>query len=163
MLGNYVKIALRTLSRSKLYAALNVAGLTFGLTCFVLIGLYLFDELTFDQQHDKADRIYRVIEHRKDKTQELTIAAASYLLAEESRKQLPQVENTVRISRVGRANLSSPENPVKFQETIAFADPSLMEIFDFEVVDGETKTALNEPNSIIIVEELAQRLFNSPA
>ncbi|MBD0256625.1 MAG: ABC transporter permease [Cytophagales bacterium] len=161
MLGNYTKIALRTLSRSKLYAVLNVAGLTFGLTCFVLIGLYLFDELTFDRQHDKADRIYRVIEHRKDKTQELTIAAASYLLAEESKKQLPQVENTVRISRVGRANLSSSENPVKFQETIAFADPSLMEIFDFEVVDGETKTALQEPNSIIIVEDLAQRLFNS--
>ena len=66
MLGNYAKIALRTLSRSKLYAALNVAGLTFGLTCFLLIGLYLFDELTFDGQHAKADRIYRVIEHRKD-------------------------------------------------------------------------------------------------
>ena len=56
MIKNYFKTAWRNLWRNKLYTMLNVAGLTFGISCFLLIGLYLFDELTFDQQHSKADQ-----------------------------------------------------------------------------------------------------------
>src|SRR5437762_12935777 len=93
MLRNYFKIALRTLFRNKLYTVLNVAGLSFGITCFLLIGLYVFDELLFDQDHSKVDRIYRVIEHKNVKGEETTIAAASHKLAEESKKTLAEVEN----------------------------------------------------------------------
>ncbi|GAB2577712.1 ABC transporter permease [Spirosoma areae] len=161
MLRNHLKIAFRTLSRHKLYTALNVAGLTFGITCFLLIGLYLFDELTFDQQHSKTNRIYRAIQHKKTPTEDLTIAASSYKVAEESKKSIGEIENSARITRTGRANLSNPENKNTFQETVTFGNPGLLEIFDFEAVDGNSKSALNEPNSIIIVEELAQRLFNT--
>src|SRR5882672_4930919 len=101
MIKNYFKTAWRSLMRHKLYTSLNVAGLTFGISCFLLIGLYLFDELTFDEQHRKADRIYRVIEHKTVKGQETTIAAASYRLAEESRKTIAEVENTTRVQRTG--------------------------------------------------------------
>src|SRR6186997_2930446 len=104
MIKNYFKIAWRSLWKNKLYTTLNVAGLSFGITCFLLIGLYLFDELTFDQQHTKAGRIYRVIEHKNVKGEETTIAAASYKLAEESKKTIGEVENTTRIQRNGRAN-----------------------------------------------------------
>jgi putative ABC transport system permease protein len=161
MLRNHLTIAFRTLSRNRLYTALNVAGLTFGITCFLLIGLYLFDELTFDQQHRHADRIYRAIQHKKTPTEDLAIAASSYKLAEESKKRIGEIENAARITRTGRANLSNPENKNVFQETIAFGTPGLLELFDFEVLDGSGKSALNEPNSIIIVEELAQRLFGT--
>src|SRR5258708_33184361 len=99
MLRNYFKIALRTLIRNKLYTVLNIAGLTFGLSCFLLIGLYLFDELTFDQQHSNADRIFRVVEHKTVNGESTTIAAASYNLAEESKKKIHGVENTTRIRR----------------------------------------------------------------
>ncbi|GAB3494828.1 ABC transporter permease [Spirosoma knui] len=159
MLRNYVKIALRTLSRNKLYTALNMAGLTFGLTCFLLIGLYVFDELTFDQQHSRASRIYRVIEHKTVNGEATTIAAASYKLAAESKKSLAEIENTTRISRPGRANLINPENPVNFQETITNADENFLRIFDFPLLSGDRNTALKEPNSIVINEGLALRLF----
>src|ERR1700750_2272336 len=102
MIKNYLKTAWRTLMRHKLYTSLNVAGLTFGISCFLLIGLYLFDELTFDGQHSKADRIYRVIQHRNVKGEQATIAAASYQLAEQSKKRIAEVENTTRIQRIGR-------------------------------------------------------------
>ena len=161
MLRNYLKIAFRTLRRNRLYTALNVAGLTFGITCFLLIGLYLFDELTFDQQHGKTNRIYRAIQHKKTPNEDLTIAASSYKVAEESKKRIGEIENSARIARTGRSNLSNPENKNTFQETITFGNPGLLEIFDFEAADGNSKSALNEPNSIIIVEELAQRLFNT--
>lgn len=161
MLRNYLTIAFRTLSRNKLYTTLNVAGLTFGITCFLLIGLYLFDELTFDQQHRKTSCIYRAIQHKKTPTEELTIAASSYKVAEESKKRVGEIESSARIIRLGRANLSNPENKNTFQETIALGSPELLKMFDFEAIDGDSKSALTEPNSIIIVEELAQRLFNT--
>ncbi|WP_460948240.1 ABC transporter permease [Spirosoma daeguense] len=161
MIRNYLKITVRTLRRNKLYTTLNVAGLTFGVTCFLLIGLYLFDELTFDQQHSQASRIYRAIQHKKSSTEDLTIAASSYKVSEESQKSIGEIENTARIVRTGRANLTNPENKNTFQETITYANSGLMEVFDFEAVDGISKSALKEPNSIVIVEEFAQRLFNS--
>src|SRR5688500_9902664 len=160
MIKNYFKTAWRSLIKNKLYTALNVAGLTFGISCFLLIGLYLFDELTFDKQHSKADRIYRVIEHKTVNGEATTIAAASYKLAEESKKTIAEVEDTTRIRRTGRANLINPENPVNFQETVTVADEHFLEIFDFPLISGDKKTALQEPNSIIINEDLANRLFN---
>ncbi|CAN5150530.1 ABC transporter permease [soil metagenome] len=161
MLRNYLKIAFRTLSRHKLYTVLNVAGLTLGIACFLLIGLYLFDELTFDQQHSRASRIYRAIQHKKTPAEDLTIAASSYKIAEEAKKSIGEIENSARFVRTGRANLSNPENRNTFQETITFGTPEMLEIFDLEAVEGNVKSGLNEPNSIIIVEELARRLFNT--
>ncbi len=161
MIKNYFKIAWRSLWKNKLYTTLNVAGLTFGISCFLLIGLYLFDELTFDEQHSKADRIYRVVEHKTVNGEATTIAAAGYKLAEESKTKIAEVENTTRIQRTGRANLLTPENPTNFfQETVTVGDEHLLEIFDFPLIAGDRKTALQEPNSIIINEDLARRLFN---
>ena len=161
MIKNYFKTAWRNLWKNKLYTTLNVAGLTFGITCFLMIGLYLFDELTFDEQHSKADRIYRVIEHKNVNGEATTIAAAGYKLASESKKGIAGVENTTYIQRTGRANLLTPENPSNFfQETVTVADEQLLEIFDFPLLSGDKKTALQEPNTIVINEDLAKRLFN---
>ena len=161
MFRNYFKTAFRTLFKNKLYTTLNVTGIAFGLSCFLLIGLYVFDELTFDQQHSKANRIYRVVEHKTVNGEATTIAGIGYRLAEESKKVISGVENTTRIQRTGRANILSTENPGNFfQETVTVADQSFLEIFDFPFISGDKKTALTEPNSIIINEDLAMRLFN---
>lgn len=161
MFRNYFKTALRTLSKNKLYTTLNIAGLTFGLSCFLIIGLYIFDELTYDQQHNNADRIYRVIENKNVNGESTVIAAAGYQLAAQSKKVIPGVENTTSIQRMGRANILNPDNPSNFfQETVTAADENLLTIFDFPLIEGNKNTALKEPNSIIITEDLAMRLFN---
>lgn len=159
MMKSYFKIGLRNLWRSKLHSVLNITGLTFGIVCFFLIGLYVFDELTFDQQHRNAERIYRVVEHKNVRGEATAIAAAGYKLAEESKNSIPEVENTARLQRIGRANLVDPENPVPFQETVTIADEHFLEIFDFPLISGEKHTALKEPASIIINEDLAMRIF----
>src|SRR5687767_15704275 len=105
MIKNYFKIAWRTLYDKKLYSTLNIAGLTFGMTWFFLIGLYLIDELTFDRQHAKADQIYRIIEHRQVNNESTIIAAVGFKLAEESKRTIPGVTTTTRMQRTGRANL----------------------------------------------------------
>ncbi len=162
MFKNYFKTAFRTLIRNKLYSVVNIAGLTFGLTCFLLIGLYVFDELTYDQQHSKGDRIYRLIEYKTADGESTVIAGASYRLAEESKKSIPAVENTTRVQRIGRANILNPENPTNFfQETVTVADDQLLKIFDFPLVAGNKEVALQAPNSIVITQDLAQKLFGN--
>jgi putative ABC transport system permease protein len=127
----------------------------------LLIGLYIFDELTYDQQHSKGDRIYRVIEHKTVNGELTTIAGAGYKLAEESKKSIPAIENTTRMQRMGRANILNPENPTNFfQETVTVADNQFLKIFDFPFLVGNKVTALQAPNSIVITEDLAKKLFN---
>ena len=115
MFKNHLKIAWRTLYDNKLYSTLNIAGLTFGLTWFFLIGLYLYDELTFDQQHSNADRIYRVVAEKKTPTESNTVAAGGFKLATETKAKIAGVENTTKLVRTGRGNLVDPANPVPFQ------------------------------------------------
>jgi putative ABC transport system permease protein len=161
MIKNYFTMGWRNLWKSKLYSSLNVLGLTFGIVCFLLIGLYVYDELTFDNQHLHADRIYRVITHEKNPSNEATtVAAAGYMLAEESRHSFPEIEKTTRIQRAGRANLVDPENPVNVQETVTIADEYFLQVFDFPLIEGDRRTALKEPNTIVITEDLAMRIFN---
>lgn len=161
MFKNYLRTAVRTLLRNKLYTTLNIAGLTFGLSCFLLIGLYLFDELTYDTQHANAGRIYRVIEHKIVNGESTTIAAAGYKLAEESMKSVPGVESTTRVQRQGRANILSVDNPANFfQETVTVADERFFRVFDFPFIAGDRNTVLASPNTMVITEELAIKLFN---
>ena len=161
MIKSYFKTGWRNLWRNKLYSSLNVTGLTFGIVCFLLIGLFVFDEMTFDLQHANVERIYRVVEHKNVSGEATTIAAAGFKLAEESKNSIPEVENTARFMRIGRANLVDPENPVPFQETVSIADENFFKIFDFPLLEGDRHTVLKEPNSIIINEDLAMRIFNS--
>jgi putative ABC transport system permease protein len=161
MFKNYFKTALRNLWKNKLYTSLNIAGLTFGISCFLLIGLYLFDELTFDRHHSRVNDIYRVVENKTVDGKATTIAAAGYKLAEESKRSIIGVENTTRMVRTGRANILNPENPENFfQETVTTADENFFQVFDFPLLQGDRKTVLKEPNSIVISEDLAKRLFN---
>jgi len=162
MIQNYLTVALRNLSRNRLYAALNIAGLTFGLTGFLLLGLYIFDELTFDGYHARAGRIYRIIEHQKTKTEDLNIAGTSYRLASDSKQNISEIENTARLARFGRANLTNPERPdYRVHEVLTIADNGLMEMFEFEAIEGDPRTALKEPNTVAVTEDIAQRYFGS--
>lgn len=161
MINSYFKIGWRSLVKNKLYSALNVTGLTFGIVCFLLIGLYVYDEFTFDNQHTQRDRIYRVISHTQNPSNGLTVvAAAGYMLAEESPNAIPEVQSTTRIQRTGRANLVDPENPVHVQETVTIVDENFLQVFDFPMIEGDRRTALKEPNSIVITEDLAMKIFN---
>ncbi len=161
MFRSYFKTGIRNLWRSKLHSFLNITGLTFGIASFLLIALYVFDELTFDQHHTKAERIYRVVEHKNVRGETSTIAAAGFKLAEEAKASIPEVENTTRMQRIGRANLVDPENPVPFQEDVTIADENFLEIFDFPLIEGDKHTALKEPASIVINEDLAMRIFGT--
>jgi putative ABC transport system permease protein len=103
-----------------------------------------------------------VIEQRNTNGEELTIAGTSYMLSEESKTKIPGVETTTRISRLGRDNIRNPANRQNMlQETVTYSDDSFFKVFDFEFIGGDKNTALKEPNTIVLTESMARKLFGN--
>src|SRR5215212_550258 len=132
MITNYIKTATRSLVKNKVYSLINILGLTLGLACFMLIALYIFDELTFDRFHKDAANISRVVE---DKTsadgKESRVAAVAYNLSAHAKADLPEIKNATRLSMIGRANVMNDENTKTFYESFWLADKEFLKVFDF--------------------------------
>ncbi len=160
MLRNYFKIALRNLWKNKTYSFINIFGLTLGLVCFLLIALYVFDELTYDGFHKNASRIYRVVETKvSPEGKETKVAAVAYKISGQSPLDIPEVKMAARFSTFGRANVSAPGSTNVFYESFNIANPDFLNVFDFKLLEGDRKTALKAPQSVILTEDMAKKLF----
>ncbi len=164
MLINYFKIAVRNLLRSKAFSLINIIGLTVGLTCCLLIMLFVRHELSYDQFQERFERIYRITYlPRFAGTEEplaLTPPPVSPLLTEnfseiETSARLFQSPATVEIKSQGEAAA------VKYdEERFYFADPTILNIFSFDFVQGSPQNALRDRFSVVLTESVAQRYFN---
>jgi putative ABC transport system permease protein len=164
MFKNYFKIAWRNLVKNKVFSFINIFGLTVGLTSFLLIALYIFDELTFDAFHKNADNIYRVIEHKiTPEGKEIKNAGAGYQVSEKAKANFPEIKDVVRLVAFGRTNISTLENTNVFYEMYTMGNPGFLTTFDFKLLQGDRNTALSKPYSVIVTEETAKKLFNTTA
>ena len=160
MIKNYLKIAWRNLMKNKIFSFINVFGLTIGLTSFILIALYIFDELTFDRFHKNAENIYRVVEDRTTpEGKEAKIAAVGYQISERLKSDFPEIKKAVRLVVFGRTNISTTENTNVFYESFWVGNPDFLTAFDFPLLEGDRNTALTAPHSVIVTEETAKKLF----
>ena len=161
MFKNYLKIAWRNLIKNKTFSFINIFGLTIGITSFLLIALYVFDELTFDTFHKNTDNIYRVIDYKTSTTgKETKIAGAGYQVSAQAVEKLPQVKQAVRFVTLGRSNVGTVDNTKIFYEDFAVGTPEVLTVFDFNLKYGN-KNALDEPYSVIVTEETAKKIFGS--
>jgi putative ABC transport system permease protein len=160
MLGNYLKIALRNISRHKGYSFINIAGLAIGITCTVFILLWVQDELSFDRFHEKADRIYRVVFSTSDDGLP-TNANGSFGVGPALKRDFPEVVETVRLRKMGQGvkRYVGYKEKKYYESGFFFAEPSIFTVFDFPLVTGDPATALVEPNSIVLTEEAANKYF----
>ena len=155
MFKNYLKIVFRNLIRHPGYSVINIAGLTVGLAAFLFISLWIQDELSYDRFHERADRIYRVV--RADENGEASFARTAPLFAPTLRDNFPEVEQAIRIKPSGSV-VRYGEN--LFQENyFFFADPQVFDVFTFPLLQGNSKTALNDPYTVVITEEMAEKYF----
>lgn len=162
MFKNHIKTAWRHIRRNKIFSFINVVGLSVGLTSFLLIALYIFDEVTFDRFHQNANNIYRLVEHRTTpEGKETKIAGAGYQVSAGAQANLPEVKNAVRLVALGRANISSPHSPNIFYEDFWISSPGFLQIFDFEMLDGSRQTALTAPHSVVITAETSLKMFGT--
>jgi putative ABC transport system permease protein len=158
MFSNYLKIAVRNLNRNKGYAFINIAGLAIGMACCILIVLYIQSELSFDKYHDKADRIYLLKRHGIYGGKELTSSSNNALSAGLMKEDFPEVENTVRIGFMPDPAVLYGEKKF-YVDRALFADDSFFEIFTYPMTKGDPNTALKDPFSVVITEEIADKYF----
>ncbi len=160
MFTNYFKVALRDILRHKGYSLINIIGLAVGLSCFVLISLFVWDELTFDRFNRNADRIYRLTLDAQIGDKLFLTARSSPPLARSLMSDVPGVEAATRIRVVGDHSMRY-EDRCFTEYRLYVADSCLFRIFTFSVVEGDQKTFLTAPGTIVITDEMARRYFGS--
>src|SRR5580658_4608341 len=159
MVKNYLTIALRTLWRHRAFSVINILGLSVGMTAFFLIFQYIRFETSYDRFHSKADRIYRVVAETITPTETLPNGMATAPIAVNMKKDFPEVEDAVRL---GTDSYLIRLGDNKFQEPNSIlADSSFFNIFDFPLVEGDRRTALKEPMSMVLSQSTAKRLFGN--
>ncbi|QQS35417.1 MAG: ABC transporter permease [Ignavibacteriales bacterium] len=161
MFKNYLKIAFRNLLKNKIHSAINIAGLIIGITCVVLIFLFVSDELSYDRFHSKKDRIYRVIEKIDTEGQGEESSSNPFPVGPTLYNDYPHlIEAYVRFFNFQAPSLTLQVGDKKINEKkIYFADSTLFKVFDFPLAQGNPSTALASPNSIILTKELARKYF----
>jgi putative ABC transport system permease protein len=160
MIRNYFKIAIRTLLKYKGYAMINVFGLAIGIASAVLIMLFVQNELSYDDHHVKADRIYRIGLKGKIKNDEMALAVSTSPMASTLKDEYPVVEDATRLQPRQRAILKVSER--KFVEkNLFYADSTIFNIFTIPFVKGNPEEALTEPNKAVITESTAKKLFGN--
>lgn len=161
MLKNYFVTAIRNMKRHKTFSIINVSGLVVGLTCFILIFLYVRYEKSFDAFHENSGRIFRVATQDMGSTAlgNDTWAGSSAALAPTLMDEFPEVNAATRFKPMDRLLLSK-ENK-NFHERGLYTDEHFLEVFSFRLIKGDKKRILNSPESIVISEGLARKFFHS--
>ncbi len=159
MLKNYLTVAFRNLIKNRLYTAINIFGLAVGLASCILILLYVQHETSYDEWFPDAERIYQV-HTRFDIPGRESFAAgqAPGPAMEAMQKDFSEIEAAARI--VGQRSVVTRGADV-FNETVAFADPTLFQVLDFPLVSGTKETALSDVSSVLISESAAKKYFGS--
>lgn len=146
MIKNHIKIVLRHLRRRKGFAAINLGGLSVGLAACLLIGLYIQDELAYDRFHQKGSRIYR-----------LGRGSVGWPYGRLIESEYPEVEDVVYMRAYPTFSIEQGE--FHYFENMLYADSGFFHLFDFPVLEGDPETALKQPNSIVLSDRLARKLF----
>ncbi|RRA99780.1 ABC transporter permease [Larkinella rosea] len=171
MLTNYLKIAIRNLLRNKTFSAINILGLSVGLTCCLLLLLYIRSELSFDQHHQHANELYLMSSEVKSPGLNEEYPRLSGPLAAAIQAEFPEVEKVARLyinimDEKALLQVQEPGKPMKsFYETQGYqVDSTFFDLFSYQFTEGSPKKALFQPNSIVLSEEVAHKLFgNTPA
>ena len=152
MLKNYMKIAFRNLQRHPAYAFINVTGLAVGMTCCLLILLFVRDELSYDRFHENADRVYRIVSDWGN----FSVPATNPPVINRLGPDFPEV--TMALLTPFGAQVRHEELSF-FEERIYFASPEVLDVFTIPVLRGNTETMLAEPGKIVLTEASARKYF----
>src|SRR5262245_47129471 len=161
MIKNYFKIAWRNIVRQKGYAGINIVGLAIGIAACLLILQYVSFELSYENFHDKKDRIYRVQQDRYDNGKMSTQwAAGAYAVGNSFKEAIPEIEDYVKLAPRGSVIAEVDNQPVKIDK-VFYATNSFFSIFTYPLIAGDKKTALTEPFTAAISETTAKTLYGT--
>lgn len=162
MLRNLITIAIRNITKDKTSSAINILGLTIGITCSLFLIMYIMHELSYDRYHKNAANIYRVVSQIKEPDNEFTWSVAQIPLAEELRDNYPEVKNAVRFFGIGESLYKNGDKQFT-EEEFYLADSTVFDMFSYEFMQGDINTALDKPFSIVLTEKVAIKYFGDAA
>lgn len=161
MIRNYFIIAVRSLMRNKTYSIINIAGLSVGLACCLLLSLYILDEAAYDRHHRDLDNLYQVTSIIGDVSENKVMRTTSGPIVWGVKDELPEIEQVTRLVNppgVGQ-NLIRYKDRQFYESDGYIADSTLFDIFTYNFVEGNPRTALVEANSVVLTEALARKIF----
>ncbi|QEC54247.1 FtsX-like permease family protein [Anseongella ginsenosidimutans] len=159
MLRNYFKIALRNLWKHRVFSFINITGLAVGMTACFLIFLYVSFESSYDSFHQKGDRIYRLVSDLKIPTGRNSFGTVPWPVGPAIKNDFPEVESFVRMLS---EDLVLTKGNVKFEEAnVLYADSAFFQVFDFKLLNGNFRTALKDPFSIVLSRRAAKKYFGN--
>ncbi|PSR55348.1 ABC transporter permease [Adhaeribacter arboris] len=160
MLANYLKLAIRNLLRQKFYTAINIVGLTLGITCCLLIFLFVQNELSYDRFHAQGDRIYRVMRVGGVNGDKAKIPYVSGPYAPALLNDFPSdIKAAVRIMSTNA--LFSYQDKTFKEDRVFITDPNFLELFTFPLLQGDPRQVLADPDNVVISEAMAKKYFGS--
>ncbi len=160
MLKRFFLSVIRNIRKDVYQSLLNIIGLTLGLTAVIYISTYIYNEVTFDAFHSKANRIYRVVAETKMGDTEEKITNSQNTLSSFLKDQLPEVEDATRLY-FNNKQLLQVGNKKIIEKQLWYADDNIFNVFDFELLKGDKTQALSEPNSIVITEDFGKKYFGN--
>ncbi len=160
MFKNYLKIALRNLRKNKTFSFINVFGLALGLACCLLIASFVYNELSYDKYPEKADQIYRVQLNVTGNGTIETYTNVDIAVGAGMKNAYPEIQDYTRLFTL-RESFVKYNNKEFKEANIAVVDSNFLQVFSIPYLAGDAKTALNEPNSMVITKAFASKYFGS--
>lgn len=154
MLKSYLLIAIRSLQRNKLHTFINIVGLSIGMTCCILITLFVQFELSYDRQNKDAEKLYRLVVNLEANNW----AISAFPIGELLKNNFGEVEKYTRI-KPSEIFVHQAERDIKNKEMVFYADSSVFDVLDIKLVKGDPATALAEVNSMVLTDEKAKTYF----
>jgi putative ABC transport system permease protein len=160
MLKNYIKTALRNISRQKGYVFINILGLAIGIASSMLIAIYIFSELSYDQHHEKKDRIYRAYLDGKINNQEMKGSWTCAPLAFTAKQKYPEIEEAVRVDPWSETVIRHEERTF-VEDAFVMADSTFFNVFTAPLIEGNPTTALSKPYTVVLSQSTARKMFGN--
>lgn len=160
MFKNYLKIALRNLTKQKIYSSINILGLAVGLTGAVLIFLFVRNELSYDRFHENAESLYRVyvIHHAEDGSVDRTFRGVTMPMGPAMEEYFPEVTHSIRVDS-NNATIRAEGN--LFSERVTQVDKSFFQAFSFPLIAGNPTSVFSQANAIVLTENHARKYFGN--
>ncbi len=159
MFKSYFKIAARNIRKNRAYSFINVSGLAAGLTCFLLIFLWIQDEFSYDRFHENADVLYRINSTKRLQNQTIYMPETSLALANTLKERYPEIVNSTRFIGDWSGWQVSYGDKVFSNDRLLCADPTFFEMFSFPFIEGDPGSALSTTFSIVMTKNMAEKYF----
>jgi len=159
MIMNFLKIALRSLKKHKGFSFINIAGLSIGIACSVLVMIYVYNQLSYDRFHENAERTYRIISKGFFVDYEFDSTSTPYVLGKTLRDEYGDV---IQVTQIGSYDgVIKTDNTNFLNERIIASDDDFLKVFSFSMIKGDSHSALAEPFTIVLTESAATKYFGN--